>query len=182
MRNIRVIIAFLGIYAFVFAVAIVVGFCLWLSRYSPDSSLQPMLTMSATALSGTTAKLSGKLAVGGVTALSSTITRINDTQPGRSIAFERQTPVMFVSISRVTFSEQLVPLGYFSMARITSITDANGEVVYQSPNSIVDFVYGKLLLQNFCDVYEQALTLVAKTNPTSYTVTNTPTGITQHED
>lgn len=181
MRNIRVIIAFLSIYLFVGAVVLLGLFAVWLSHYYPDSSNQSILTIRSTMESTSENAFAISKNTDGVTALSATVTRISEKEGNQEQIARIISSTVFVDFTRVTFSEKLVPLGYFSMASLRSVRDANGKIIFETSPDILDHLF-ELLLGSNATTTTESLSFVAKDRATSYTVQNTITGIKTHEN
>lgn len=181
MRNIRVIIAFLSVYLFVSAVVLLGLFAVWLSRFYPDSSSQSILTIDSVVEIANENTFTISKSKNGVTALSATVTRLNEKNGMHEQIARITSSTIFVDFHRVTFSEKLVPLGYFSMVQVVRISDAEGKVILELQPDFLD-LFWLVVLKRQAETKTERLTFVAKDNATSYTVQHTTAGVVIHEN
>jgi len=184
MRNIRVIIAFLCIYLFVAALVLLTTFLMWLARYYPDSSMQSIVEVKALERDTQSSKSSFRISIieNGDTALSVALTRLSDKVGVQNEVANVQSEAIFVNCIRITLSEKLVPLGYFSMLRPSDVRVAGrDETIELSKTDWLD-TFWLFVLKKWITQSAESVTIVAKEQAKTYTVINTSTGVKLYEN
>ena len=183
MKTIRVIIAFLSVYLFVSALLIIIFFGVWLARYYPDSSQQEMAQITVSALSKDLSK--NRFTIlnqsKGTTCLINTITRASNSPSELRLLLVADTKTVSISYKRFKLHENLVPLGYMSMAQLNEITDADGKALYSRHVDLIDSFF-EAVLSKWIARQDTTITLVAQQTAKKYTVTVSTEGVLSHEN
>jgi len=183
MKTIRVIIAFLSIYLFVSALLFIIFFGVWLARYYPDSSMQEVARVTATAPSNgrSVSLFDVSQQVKGTNCLLNTVTRASNAQSELAPLVSAETTSIFILYKRFLLNEKLVPLGYMSMVQLSAITDSEGKTLYSRPVGIIDSFF-EALLGRYITRRDSTITLVAQETTKTYTVTISTEGVISNEN
>lgn len=183
MKTIRVIIAFLSIYLFVSAVLVLVLFCVWLSRYFPDSSRQEISQIVSSPsqndknLSTFTFHTQSK----GTNCLLYAVTRESSSPSELRTLFVSDTQSLVINYKGYRLPDSLVPLGYRNMIQLAEVIDADGKTLYSRPTDLIDSFY-EAILRRIVTRQDQRLVLVAQDTMKTYTVTISADGVIRYEN
>ncbi len=182
MQFIKTIIAFFFLYVFVGAIAGIIVFCAWLTSFSSDASRQLVGKVIVTAVEPNIGAEYTYYKKDAPNAFKTMVTR-GDIKPGtgeQAVLAARST-VLVASYTKVTLADWLVPLGFRTMYKLTSVRDAGGKTVFHQEDPILSIIeqVGANHFSSFFTVNTESLPLVASSTPATYTIVVDDNGLHQ---
>ncbi len=175
MRFIQIIFAFVSVYLCISVFIVLISFFSWMNTFHINSQNEPMQIVKTNLDNATIYIMENKSNSALLTLL-----KLSKMQTVSKVA-ETSGTTLFIMYEKGSVDASLVPLGFTTLFRISSISDQNGKKIYVAENSILDVLARKVFARKITWSNE-ILPIVASSQSKSYTVKGLADGIKLYED
>jgi hypothetical protein len=169
MKFIQTLFSFLSIYLFLSVIVFFITCSLWLSSYISSVPTQQVarVTVGVSEQSGSpfvyynTASSNALLAA---------VSRgVQQPKKDETSVLSATSTVVIATFDKVTLHEVLVPVGFSSMYRLRSVTDASGQTLFEQKETLLDKLYFTVL-SGYLKREQQHFSLFASDKEETYTI------------